>query len=283
MIYLLLVLELDRWVKERNRVLIMGVINVTPDSFFAGSRTVSPRRAAERSRRMVDDGADILDIGGESTRPGSEPASADLELERVLPVIEKVRRTCDVVLSVDTTKAAVAREALACGASIVNDTSAMRADPNMASLVAERGAFVILMHMQGTPKTMQEAPDYDEVTVEVLRFLEARAEAAVAAGIPRERLFIDPGIGFGKRLEHNLTLLRDTGRLAATGLPVVVGVSRKSFLGALLGLPVEERLEASLAAQSVAVSLGADVLRVHDVKEARRAADTARHLRRDVP
>ncbi len=282
MIYLLFVLELDRWVKERDRILVMGVVNVTPDSFFAGSRTLSTRRAVERARRMVDDGADILDIGGESTRPGSEPVPADLELRRILPVIEKVRRTCNVVLSVDTTKAAVAREALACGASIVNDTSALRADPDMASLVAERGAFVVLMHMQGTPKTMQETPDYREVTSEVLRFLEARADDAVAAGIPRERLFIDPGIGFGKRLEHNLALLRDTGRLAATGLPVVVGVSRKSFLGALLGLPAEERLEATLAAQSVAVSLGADVLRVHDVKEARRAADTARHLRQDV-
>lgn len=282
MIYLLFVLELDRWVKERDRVLIMGVVNITPDSFFAGSRTLSTRRAVERARRMVDDGADILDIGGESTRPGSEPVPASTELKRVLPVIEKVRQTCDVVVSVDTTKASVASEALACGASIVNDTSALRADSDMATLVAERGAFVILMHMQGTPKTMQEAPDYEDVTAEVFRFLEARAEAAVAAGIARERLFIDPGIGFGKRLEHNLALLRDTGRLAATGLPVVVGVSRKSFLGALLGLPAEERLEATLAAQSVAVSLGADVLRVHDVKEARRAADTARHLRRDV-
>ncbi|MCX6091546.1 MAG: dihydropteroate synthase [Candidatus Bipolaricaulota bacterium] len=280
MVYFVLVIRLDRWVRERDRVLLMGVINVTPDSFFPASRVLSPRLAVECAQRMVEDGADILDIGGESTRPGAAPVSVDEELERVLPVIEKVHSECDVVLSVDTTKADVAREALARGASIVNDTSALQADPDMAPLVAERSAYVILMHMQGTPRTMQQAPHYDDVTAEVLEALDARVQVAARCGIPRDRIFIDPGIGFGKRLEHSLALLRNTDRFAATGLPVVVGVSRKSFLGDLLGLPAAERLEGTLAAQAVAVALGADILRVHDVKEGRRAADTARLLRK---
>jgi dihydropteroate synthase len=282
MVYFVLVIRLDRWVRERDRVLLMGVINVTPDSFFPASRALSPRLALECAQRMVKDGADVLDIGGESTRPGAAPVSVAEELERVLPVIEKIHSECDVALSVDTTKAEVAREALARGASIVNDTSALQADPDMAPLVAERSAYVILMHMQGTPSTMQQAPHYDDVTTEVLEALEARVQAAARCGIPRERVFIDPGIGFGKRLEHNLALLRNTDRFAATGLPVVVGVSRKSFLGELLGLPASERLEGTLAAEAVAVSLGADILRVHDVKEGRRAADVARRLRRDA-
>ncbi len=281
MVYFVLVIRLDRWVRERGRVLLMGVINVTPDSFFPASRALSPRLAVECAQRMVEDGADILDIGGESTRPGAAPVSVDEELERVLPVIERIHSECDVALSVDTTKAQVAREALARGASIVNDTSALQADPDMAPLVAERSAYVILMHMQGTPSTMQQAPHYDDVTTEVLAALEARVQAAARCGIPRERVFIDPGIGFGKRLEHNLALLRNTDRFAATGLPVVVGVSRKSFLGELLGLPASERLEGTLAAEAVAVALGADILRVHDVKEGRRAADVARRLRRN--
>ncbi len=280
MVYFVLVIRLDRWVRERDRVLLMGVINVTPDSFFPASRALSPRLAVECAQRMVEDGADILDIGGESTRPGAAPVSVDEELERVLPVIEKVHSECDVVLSVDTTKADVAREALARGASIVNDTSALQADPDMAPLVAERSAYVVLMHMQGTPRTMQQAPHYNDVTAEVLEALDARVQAAARCGIPRDRIFIDPGIGFGKRLEHNLALLRNIDRFAATGLPVVVGVSRKSFLGDLLGLPAAERLEGTLAAQAVAVALGADILRVHDVKEGRRAADTARLLRK---
>jgi dihydropteroate synthase len=280
MVYFVLVIRLDRWVRERDRVLLMGVINVTPDSFFPASRMLSPRLAVECAQRMVEDGADILDIGGESTRPGAAPVSVDEELERVLPVIEKVHSECDVVLSVDTTKADVAREALARGASIVNDTSALQADPDMAPLVAERSAYVILMHMQGMPRTMQQAPHYDDVTAEVLEALKVRVQEATRCGIPRDRIFIDPGIGFGKRLEHNLALLRNTDRFAATGLPVVVGASRKSFLGDLLGLPAAERLEGTLAAQAVAVALGADILRVHDVKEGRRAADTARLLRK---
>jgi dihydropteroate synthase len=279
MVYFSTVIRLEQWVKKRDRVLVMGVLNVTPDSFFPASRVLSPRLATECARRMVEDGADILDIGGESTRPGSLPVSADEELERVIPVIAKVRAECDVLLSVDTRKAIVAREALERGASLVNDITALRGDPDMAGVVATRGAYVVLMHMQGAPRTMQEAPDYSDVVQEVTGFLLERAGAAAAAGIPAERVFLDPGIGFGKRLEHNLALLRNVGRLAATGFPVVIGVSRKSFLGEITGGPATERLEGTLAAESVAVSRGADVLRVHDVKEGRRAADVARLLR----
>jgi dihydropteroate synthase len=279
MVYLHPVIKLEEWGKERGRVLLMGVLNVTPDSFFSSSRVLSPRLALEHARRMVEDGADILDVGGESTRPGSDPVGEEEELERVIPVIERIHSECNVVLSIDTTKAIVAREALDRGASVINDTSALRADPAMAAVVAARNAYVILMHMQGTPRTMQQAPDYVNVVEEVLAFLLERTRAAGAAGIPSERIFIDPGIGFGKRLEHNLALLRSIDRFAATGFPVAVGVSRKSFLGEILALPAEERLEGTLAVEAIAVARGADILRVHDVKEGRRAADTARLLR----
>jgi dihydropteroate synthase len=282
MVYFGFMVRLDQWVGKRDRVLVMGVINVTPDSFFPASRMLSPRLAMECAQRMVADGADIVDIGGESSRPGSIPISSGEELERVLSVLEKIHAECDVVLSVDTTKADVAREALDRGASIINDISALRADPDMATVAAERGAYVVLMHMQGIPRTMQATPEYDDVTGEVLEFLEDRVREATRRGIARERLFIDPGIGFGKRLEHNLALLRDIDCFAATGLPVLVGISRKSFLGELLDLPASERLEATLAAQAVAVASGADILRVHDVREGRRAADTARRLRKDA-
>ncbi len=279
-VYLPLMIRLEEWVKKRDRVLVMGVLNATPDSFFPPSRVPSLHLAVDLAERMVEEGADLLDIGGESTRPGAAPVSVDEELERVLPLLEKIRARCDVALSVDTTKAAVAREALDRGASIINDTSALRADSTMAGLVAERNAYVILMHMQGTPRTMQAAPVYTDAPSDVLSFLEGRAGVAVAAGISHERIFLDPGIGFGKRLEHNLAILRDIGHLAAAGFPIVIGVSRKSFLGEILGLPAPERLEGTLAAESIAVAYGADIVRVHDVKEGRRAVDTARLLRR---
>jgi dihydropteroate synthase len=282
MVYFVSMVKLDRWVGKRDRVLVMGVINVAPDSFFPASRMLSPHVAMECAQRMVADGADIIDIGGESSRPGSDSISAEEELERVLPAIEKIHAECDVVLSVDTTKADVAREALARGASVINDISALRADPNMATVAAERGAYVVLMHMQGTPRTMQTTPQYGDATAEVLGFLEERVREATRRGIPRDHLFIDPGIGFGKRLEHNLALLRGIDRFAATGLPVLVGVSRKSFLGELLDLPASDLLEGTLAAQAVAVASGADILRVHDVREGRRVADTARCLRKDA-
>lgn len=265
---------------DEGRVLVMGILNVTPDSFYGGSRTSLSTDAAERALRMVDEGADVIDVGGESTRPGSRPVPAEVEMERVVPAIEEIRRRSEIPISIDTTKATVAREALARGASVVNDVSALRFDPELAAVVAEGGASVILMHMQGEPETMQVAPSYADVVAEVVAFLTARVEAAVAAGIPRARILVDPGIGFGKRLEDNLALLRGLPRLRALGCPIVVGLSRKRFLGDLLGgLAVEERLEGTIAANAVAVVNGADVLRVHDVREGRRTADVARRLR----
>ncbi|MDD4902983.1 MAG: dihydropteroate synthase [Candidatus Bipolaricaulis sp.] len=273
-------LDLEQWIVRRDRVLVVGILNATPDSFFERSRAPSPSAAVERALRMVEDGADIIDVGGESSRPGSAPVPEEEETARVIPILEGIRRRTDVLLSVDTTKAAVAAEALRAGASMVNDISALRFDPEMAAVVADREAFVVLMHMQGTPGTMQADPVYEDVVSEVHTFLGKRIVAATSAGVRRDRIVIDPGIGFGKRLAHNLELLRNIERFTDLGPPVLVGASRKSFLGEILGLPVEERLEGTLAVHAVAVARGADLIRVHDIKEGRRAADAARRLRR---
>jgi dihydropteroate synthase len=272
-------LDFERWFERRDRILVVGIVNATSDSFFEGSRFPSVSAAVEEALRMEQEGADAIDVGGESSRPGSVPVPADVEAARVVPIVEGIRKRSDILLSVDTTKAAVAEEALAAGATIVNDISALRSDPAMAGVVAARGAHIILMHMQGTPTTMQVKPEYESVVDEVRAFLAARIEAAQAAGIAGNRVIVDPGIGFGKRLVHNLELLRSIDRFADLGPPVMVGASRKSFLGEILGLPVEERLEGTLAVHSVAVARGADLVRVHDVKEGRRAADVARRLR----
>jgi len=272
---------LTSWIKSRDRVLVMGALNATPDSFYDGGRYARPEDAIEHGLRMAKEGADIIDIGGESARPGAEPISPAEELERVGPVIEGIHRRSEVLLSVDTTKAAVAAEAIACGASMVNDISALRFDPKMAKVIGGSGVFVILMHMLGTPKTMQIAPSYTDVVAEIKAFLAERIEAAVALGIERARIIIDPGIGFGKRLEHNLTLLKGLSSFATLQAPILVGLSRKSFLGKLLELPPEERLEGTIAANAIAIVNGADIIRVHDVKEGRRTADVARRLRND--
>lgn len=272
-----------RW-RELNpdgRVLIMGILNVTPDSFSDGGRFLSPDAAVKRALIMEKEGADIIDVGGESSRPGAEPVPVEEELRRVIPVLERLRGKLRIPISIDTTKAEVAEAALRAGASIVNDISALRFDPAMASVVAEFGAGLVLMHMLGTPKTMQQAPHYEDVVREVREFLAERALYAQSQGIPREAIAVDPGIGFGKTVEHNLELLRRLPELVELGFPVLVGPSRKSFIGAVLGLGVEERLEGTLAACAVAVVRGADILRVHDVREVRRAADLALHLRRE--
>ena len=281
MVYFASMNRLAEWMKRRDRILVMGIVNVTPDSFHDGGRYASAEVAVSRVLQQEADGADIVDVGGESTRPGAGTLSVDAELERVLPVIEGVRRRSQVLLSVDTTKAEVAREALAAGASMVNDVSALRLDDRMGETVAAAGAFVALMHMQGRPKTMQENPTYGDVVEEVREFLLERIEAAVASGIPAERVLIDPGIGFGKQLHHNLALLRGLRRLATLGPPVLCGLSRKSFLGRILDLPSEERLEGTIAANTVAIVNGADAIRVHDAREGRRTADVAILLRKD--
>lgn len=253
----------------------MGIVNVTPDSFYGGGRAATLEGALALARRLIADGADLLDVGGESTRPGARPIAASEERARVVPVVAALRRETAVPISIDTTKAEVAAAALAAGADMVNDVSAGRFDPAMLPLVAERGAAVVLMHMQGTPATMQEAPAYDDVVAEVAEFLAARAAAARAAGVAAARIWIDPGIGFGKRPEHNLALLAHLERLTAQGYPVLVGASRKAFLGTLTGDAVEGRLAASLAAAVLAVSHGARVVRVHDVAATRRALAVA--------
>jgi len=245
----------------------MGVINVTPDSFSDGGRFLDPNRAVELGLEMVHQGAAILDIGGESTRPGATPVTADQELERIAPVINGFRQKTDVFLSVDTTKAAVARWALANGVDIINDVSALRADPEMAAVIAASGAGVILMHMKGNPRTMQDHPVYRDVVAEVHEFLEQAVRSAEAAGVARDSIVVDPGIGFGKTVEHNLVLLNRLGAFASLEKPILVGTSRKSFIGRLLDVPVDGRLHGTSASVAAAVLRGAHAVRVHDVPQ----------------
>jgi dihydropteroate synthase len=252
----------------------MGVVNVTPDSFSDGGLYLDPAAAIEHGRELAEAGAVILDIGGESTRPGAEKVPADEELRRVVPVIEGLA-ALDAQISVDTSKAAVAAAALDAGAEIVNDVTALGGDPEMAGLCAERRATVILMHMAGSPRTMQRDPSYEDVVAAVGAFLADRMAAALAAGIAEERIWLDPGIGFGKTAAHNLELLRRLSELAALGRPLVVGTSRKSFIGRLDGSQANERLGGTIASSILAAAEGATVLRVHDVAEVRQALAVA--------
>jgi dihydropteroate synthase len=256
---------------------LMGIVNVTPDSFSDGGLFLDPARAIAHGRELAAAGADILDVGGESTRPGAEPVDAAEELWRVEPVVEALAADAGpgVAVSLDTAKAAVAAVALDAGAEIVNDVTALRSDPELAWLCADRGCAVVLMHMLGTPRTMQDDPRYVDVMDDVKAFLAARIETAVVAGIAEERIWIDPGIGFGKTAAHNLELLRRLGELRDLGRPVVIGASRKSFIGTLTGRGVTERIGGTIAASVIALARGADVLRVHDVAELRDAVATA--------
>lgn len=247
--------------------LVMGIVNATPDSFSGGTSSAS--EAVSLAVRLIDEGADIIDIGGESTRPGAAPVDADEESRRVVPVIESLARSHPRArISIDTMKAVVARRALEAGAGIINDVSSLE-DPLMAPLAAETGAGLVLMHMLGNPGNMQVAPRYGDVVAEVVFHLESRARAAMESGVARDQIALDPGIGFGKTLEHNLRLLANLSALRRPGMAVLLGVSRKSFLGAITGRPVGERLAGTLAAQAVALARGqADIIRVHDVREA---------------
>jgi len=257
----------------------MGILNVTPDSFSDGGMFRSPEEAVARALEMTSQGAAIIDVGGESTRPGSQPVSAEEELRRVLPVLRSLSGKTSALISVDTTKAAVAREAIGAGARIVNDTSAMSDDSGMAAVVRDSGCAVILMHRRGTPATMQEAPRYDSLFPELLSELSARIDAAVNAGIERDRILVDPGIGFGKRLEDNLALHRHLGMLRVLGRPIVFGSSRKGFLGTLTGAPADERIFGTAASVAAAVLAGAHILRVHDVREMREVVQVAAAIR----
>ena len=247
----------------------MGVVNVTPDSFSDGGRFLDPKAAVAHAHALLDEGADILDIGAESSRPGARGVSAEEELSRLMPVLEALR-DCPVPISVDTVKPEVMRAAIAAGASMINDITALRS-PGALETVAASDAGVCLMHMQGEPRTMQQSPSYADVVAEVGEFLAERVAAAETAGIARERIAIDPGFGFGKTLAHNFELLANLGRFAATGLPVIAGWSRKSTLGAITGRAADDRLAASLAAALLAVERGATIVRVHDVAATRDA------------
>lgn len=253
-----------------DRPLVMGVLNVTPDSFSDGGRWLDPAAALAQARAMRDAGADIIDVGGESTRPGAEPVGTDAELARVVPVIEAIAREVDVAIAIDTCKPVVMRAAVAAGASMINDVLALRADGALEA-ASELGVPVCLMHMQGEPRTMQADPHYDDVVADVHRFLADRLLACEFAGIPRQRLLVDPGFCFGKTLEHNLELLRRFGLFTDLGVPVLAGLSRKSMIGALTGRAVEERVAGSVAAALIAVQRGAAIVRVHDVAPTRDA------------
>ena len=258
--------------------LLMGIVNVTPDSFSDGGEHLDADAALEHALRLAAEGTDILDVGGESTRPGASPVSVREELRRVLPVIEGLRGKTDLPISIDTSKAEVARAALDAGAEIINDVSAMQPDPDMLSVAVESGCGVCLMHMQGEPRTMQLAPVYTDVVAEVVGYLRDRRDALTAAGVPQNRIALDPGIGFGKTTRHNVQLLRNIGRLHELGCPVLVGHSRKRFLadaaepwGGGLGQTVRERLPGTIGAALSLARRGVQVVRVHEVAAVRRA------------
>ncbi len=252
------------------RTYIMGVLNVTPDSFSDGGKYLDCDRAVTHALEIIRDGADIIDIGGESSRPGSKPLAIDEELGRVIPVIEAISRSSDIPISIDTMKSEVAERALRAGASIVNDISGLTHDKKMVEMIADYQATAVIMHMKGSPADMQENPQYADVVGEVKSFLLQQSEFAAEFGV--NQIIIDPGIGFGKNLEHNLTLLRNIDQFLDLGYPVLIGPSRKSFIGTLLDLPISERLEGTAAAVAASIIGGASIVRVHDVKEMKRVA-----------
>jgi len=264
-----------------NRTWVMGILNVTPDSFSDGGQFMDFTAAVEHALEMIRQGADIIDIGGESTRPGANPVSVEEEVARVVPVIRAIHEKADCLISIDTQKAEVAEKAIEAGAVIVNDVSACTADSSMANVIRETGVGVVLMHMRGTPRTMQTAPEYTDVLEEVTTYLEGRMADLREMGIAPECMALDPGIGFGKTVEHNCKLLAGLGRLVKTGRPVLIGLSRKSFLGKLTGADVDARLPASIAGAVYAAIHGAHIIRVHDVKETCEATRLVDILKRE--
>jgi dihydropteroate synthase len=255
---------------DLTRPVVMGILNVTPDSFSDGNRYTRLDAALERALRMAGEGATLIDVGGESTRPGAAAVEAAIEIARVVPVIEGICAASDVAVSIDTSKPQVMAAAVAAGACVVNDVFALRS-PGARAWAAAAGVGVCLMHMQGEPRTMQDSPHYDDVVAEVITFLARERDACIEAGIAREAIVLDPGVGFGKGLAHNLMLLKNLSRLAALGAPLLVGVSRKSFIGKILGRPVDERLYGGLGLAALAVTEGARIIRTHDVAATRDA------------
>jgi dihydropteroate synthase len=257
--------QLKSWLKAPSQTLIMGILNVTPDSFSDGGKFDTPEQAAAYAIKMVEGGAHIIDIGGESTRPGAKPVSLDEELNRTAPVIEAIRNQSDCIISIDTYKSEVAAGALDAGANMVNDISGFTFDEGMAPLVAEKEVPVVIMHIKGTPMDMQKEPNYDHLIREIKEYFTVQIASAKEAGIHDFNIILDPGIGFGKRLEDNFELIRELKQICAMGYPVLIGPSRKSFIGMVLNLPVAERLEGTLASITAGVMNGARIVRVHDV------------------
>ncbi|MEI8013820.1 MAG: dihydropteroate synthase [Nitrospira sp.] len=272
----------DRLIEFHDRPLIMGVVNVTPDSFFDGGRYFDTEAAVAHAVRLVEEGADLLDIGAESTRPGADAVNEDEERRRAIPVVTAVAKAVTVPISIDTSKASVARAALDAGAVLVNDVTALRGDHAMVDVLAQTGAGIVLMHMNGTPRSMQQAPYYDDVIGEISEFFEERIRFAMTRGIVRRQIILDPGIGFGKLLEHNLALLGLLRRFTLFECPVLVGVSQKGFLGQLLDRPVQERQWGTAAAVAMAVDRGAGILRVHDVRAMKDVVQVAAAINRQT-
>ena len=263
----------NQWIREENpATLIMGILNVTPDSFSDGGMYYDATQAIEFALQMAEEGADIIDVGGESTRPGAKTVELQKECDRILPVIEGIRTKSDILISIDTYKSEVARQSIATGAGMVNDISGMTFDPNMVDIIKESGLPVVIMHIKGTPKNMQKNPYYEDLMQELTEYFEERKKFARAKGILDQQIILDPGIGFGKRLQDNFQLLRELKKIVDMGFPVLIGPSRKSFIGLTLDLPVDQRLEGTAAAVTTGILKGARIVRVHDVKAIKRVA-----------
>ncbi|MCS5639933.1 MAG: dihydropteroate synthase [Candidatus Marinimicrobia bacterium] len=263
----------NQWIREENSAtLIMGILNVTPDSFSDGGMYYNATQAIEFALQMEEEGADIIDVGGESTRPGAKTVELQKECDRILPVIEGIRTKSDILISIDTYKSEVARKSIATGAGMVNDISGMTFDPNMVDVIKDSGLPVVIMHIKGTPKNMQKKPYYEDLMQELTEYFEERKKFARAKGILDQQIILDPGIGFGKRLQDNFQLLRELKKIVDIGFPVLIGPSKKSFIGLTLDLPVDQRLEGTAAAVTTGILKGARIVRVHDVKEMKRVA-----------
>ena len=263
----------NQWIREENpATLIMGILNVTPDSFSDGGMYYNATQAIEFALQMEEEGADIIDVGGESTRPGAKTVELQKECDRILPVIEGIRTKSDILISIDTYKSEVARQSIATGAGMVNDISGMTFDPNMVDVIKDSGLPVVIMHIKGTPKNMQKKPYYEDLMQELTEYFEERKNFARAKGILDQQIILDPGIGFGKRLQDNFQLLRELKKIVDMGFPVLIGPSKKSFIGLTLDLPIDQRLEGTAAAVTTGILKGARIVRVHDVKEMKRVA-----------
>lgn len=269
----------NTWLCNKNREpLVMGILNVTPDSFSDGGKYNNSQKAIDRASKMEDEGADIIDIGGESTRPGAEQVDIEEELNRVIPVIEGVRQNSNIIISIDTYKSVVADKAISAGANIINDVSGLRFDNNMAHIASEAKVPVIVMHMLGNPQNMQNDPFYSNLMEELITFFKERVEVLISNGINPKNIILDPGIGFGKTVEHNFTIIRELNRIVDLGFPVLIGPSRKSFIGNTLNLPPEDRIEGTAAAVTAAIMNGSRIVRVHDVKEMLRVVKVTEKL-----